>query len=145
MLIMPALNLSIHERLLSICTTVSSSTVAYFFSMRFSKHKIWPKISPEKSVEGSTVGLTTSIVVAVCLGLAFGVLAIGINDYALLGLVPGVMAQLGDFFKSAFRCPRSVGDSGDVLLGHDGVLDRVDSLLFVIPTYEYARALMAFF
>ena len=115
MLIMPALNFSIHEQLLLICTAAGSDTVAYFFGMRFGKHKIWPKVSPKKS------------------------------DYALLGLVLGVMAQLGDFFESALKRSRSVKDSGNVLPGHGGVLDRVDSLLFVIPTYECARALMTFF
>ena len=63
----------------------------------------------------------------------------------ILGLVLGVMAQLGDFFESALKRSRSVKDSGNVLPGHGGVLDRVDSLLFVIPTYECARALMTFF
>ena len=77
--------------------------------------------------------------------LAFGVPATGISDYALLGLVLGVMAQLGDFFESALKRSRSVKDSGNVLPGHGGVLDRVDSLLFVIPTYECAKALMTFF
>ena len=85
------------------------------------------------------------MVVAVCFGLAFGVPATGISDYALLGLVLGVMAQLGDFFESALKRSRSGKDSGNVLPGHGGVLDRVDSLLFVIPTYECARALMTFF
>ena len=49
MLIMPALNFSIHEQLLLICTAAGSDTVAYFFGMRFGKHKIWPKVSPKKS------------------------------------------------------------------------------------------------
>ena len=119
--------------------------MAYFFGMRFGKHKIWPKVSPKKSVEGSAAGLAASVVVAVCFGLAFGVPETGISDYALLGLVLGVMAQLGDFFESALKRSRSVKDSGNVLPGHGGVLDRVDSLLFVIPTYECARALMTFF
>ena len=120
-------------------------TVAYFFGMRFGKHKIWPKVSPKKSVEGSAAGLAASVAVAVCFGLAFGVPETGISDYALLGLVLGVMAQLGDFFESALKRSRSVKDSGNVLPGHGGVLDRVDSLLFVIPTYECARALVTFF
>ena len=139
MLIMPALNFSIHEQLLLICTAAGSDTVAYFFGMRFGKHKIWPKVSPKKSVEGSAAGLAASVAVA------FGVPTTGISDYALLGLVLGVMAQLGDFFESALKRSRSVKDSGTVLPGHGGVLDRVDSLLFVIPTYECARALVTFF
>lgn len=68
MLIMPALNFSIHEQLLLICTAAGSDTVAYFFGMRFGKHKIWPKVSPKKSVEGSAAGLAASVAVAVCFG-----------------------------------------------------------------------------
>ena len=122
MLIMPALNFSIHEQLLLICTAAGSDTVAYFFGMRFGKHKIWPKVSPKKSVEGSAAGLAASVAVAVCFGLAFGVPTTGISDYALLGLVLGVMAQLGDFFESApafllrsaiqaTSCPATAGSS----------------------------------
>ena len=145
MLIMPALNFALHEQLLLICTAAGSDTVAYFFGMRFGKHKIWPKVSPKKSVEGSLAGLAASVAVAVSFGLAFGVDTADWTHYALLGLVLGVMAQLGDFFESALKRSRSVNDSGSVLPGHGGVLDRVDSLLFVIPTYECARAVMTFF
>ena len=142
-LIMPALNFGVHEQLLLICTAAGSDTVAYFFGMRFGKHKIWPKVSPKKSIEGSIAGLCASIAVSVCFGLAFGVTTVG--NYMILGLVLGVMAQLGDFFESALKRSRSVKDSGSVLPGHGGVLDRVDSLLFVIPTYECAKAIITFF
>ena len=97
-----------------------------------------------------------SVLLAIVATLGFGLLQgarlLDVNTgpyspspYALLGLVLGVMAQLGDFFESALKRSRSVKDSGNVLPGHGGVLDRVDSLLFVIPTYECARALMTFF
>ncbi len=145
MLIMPALNFSIHEQLLLICTAAGSDTVAYFFGMRFGKHKIWPNVSPKKSIEGSIAGLCASVLVAIGFGFAFGVEGVAVGEFALLGLVLGVMAQLGDFFESALKRSRSVKDSGSVLPGHGGVLDRVDSLLFVIPTYECARIVMAFF
>lgn len=145
MLIMPALNFALHEQLLLICTAAGSDTVAYFFGMRFGRHKIWPKVSPKKSVEGSIAGLGASVAVALCFGLAFGADTADWTHYALLGLFLGVMAQLGDFFESALKRSRSVKDSGSVLPGHGGVLDRVDSLLFVIPAYECARAVMTFF
>lgn len=146
MLIMPALNFSIHEQLLLICTAAGSDTVAYFFGMRFGKHKIWPKVSPKKSVEGSAAGLAASVVVAVCFGLAFGVPATGISNYALLGLVLGVMAQLGDFFESALKpFPFGQGFRQRPAQGHGGVLDRVDSLLFDDPDLRVCRALMTFF
>ena len=70
---------------------------------------------------------------AVSFGLAFGVDTADWTHYALLGLVLGVMAQLGDFFESALKRSRSVKDSGSVLPGHGGVLDRFDSVMFIAP------------
>lgn len=145
MLIMPALNFSIHEQLLLICTAAGSDTVAYFFGMRFGKHKIWPKVSPKKSVEGSAAGSPPAWSWRSVLASRSACPRLASATTPLLGLVLGVMAQLGDFFESALKRSRSVKDSGNVLPGHGGVLDRVDSLLFVIPTYECARALMTFF
>ena len=111
-------------------------------------------------VRRSSLGFVVIPILVLCVA-AFGVLMVYSASYyaaqkqygdafyfmkkQLLGLVLGVMAQLGDFFESALKRSRSVKDSGNVLPGHGGVLDRVDSLLFVIPTYECARALMTFF
>ena len=118
MLIMPALNFSIHEQLLLICTAAGSDTVAYFFGMRFGKHKIWPKVSPKKSVEGAAASFA-----AMCRGGLFWPRSACprlVSATALLGLVLGVMAQLGDFFESALAVPCPVKDSGNVLPGPAG-------------------------
>jgi hypothetical protein len=93
--------------------------------------KIWPSISPKKTWAGSLGGLATCIVVCVGIGLLLG--SADILSFALLGTGLNVAAQLGDFFESALKRWRGVKDSGRVLPGHGGILDRIDSLLFVLP------------
>ena len=142
-LLMPALWLTLPEQCLLICIPAASDTVAYFAGSRFGKHKIWPRVSPKKSIEGSLAGLATSAIVSLGFGLAFGVASE--LSFLALGLFLGIMAQLGDFFESALKRSRSVKDSGKILPGHGGILDRVDSLLFVVPSYGIATTLWTFF
>ena len=142
-LLMPALWLTLPEQCLLICIPAASDTVAYFTGSRFGKHKIWPNVSPKKSIEGSIAGLATSIGVSLGFGIVFG--SGHIPSFVFLGLALGIMAQLGDFFESALKRSRSVKDSGKILPGHGGILDRVDSLLFVVPTYGIATSFWTFF
>lgn len=143
LLLLPALRLTGHEQLLLVCVTICSDTAAYFAGVRFGKRKIWPKVSPGKSVEGSIGGLAAAIAICVVLGLSFG--SAGLSSFILLGLILGIMAQFGDFFESALKRAHGVKDSGRILPGHGGVLDRIDSLLFVVPTYMLCRAFETFF
>lgn len=143
LLLMPAMWLSLPEQCLLLCIPAVSDTVAYFAGSRFGKHKIWPKVSPKKSVEGSIAGLVAAMLVSLGFGLSLGNGQMG--SFLLLGLALGIMAQLGDFFESALKRSRSVKDSGKILPGHGGILDRVDSLLFVIPSYAIATSFWTFF
>lgn len=143
MLLLPVLGFTLQEQIFLIFSTAASDTAAYFAGMRFGKHKIWPKVSPKKSIEGSVAGLLACILVCTSFGLFFGVATV--LPFILLTFLLGIMAQLGDFFESALKRSRSVKDSGSVLPGHGGVLDRIDSLLFVIPTYAFAKAFWGFF
>lgn len=103
---------------------------AYFVGSRWGKHKLVPKISPNKTVEGSLGGLCCallgglvfSLITAKSLGLTF-----------VLALCLSISAQLGDLVESAFKRERAVKDSGSLLPGHGGILDRFDSLGFVFP------------
>lgn len=84
-----------------------------------------------------------SMLVSLVFGLTLG--SGSVESFLLLGFGLGIMAQLGDFFESALKRSRSVKDSGKILPGHGGILDRVDSLLFVIPSYAVATSLWTFF
>lgn len=143
LLLIPALSFSLHEQILIVCVPIFTDSAAYFCGVRFGRHKIWPRVSPKKSVEGSLGGLAASVAVCLVLGLWLG--RAGAAAFIGLGLALGIMAQLGDFFESALKRAHHVKDSGNILPGHGGVLDRIDSLLFVIPAYLFCRAFCNFF
>ncbi|ADI27269.1 phosphatidate cytidylyltransferase [Geobacillus stearothermophilus] len=105
---------------------------AYFFGRAFGRRKLWPEISPKKTVEGAIGGIASAAVVAAIYEWAaapFGSLAAALGVALLLS----VFGQLGDLIESAFKRHYGVKDSGAILPGHGGILDRFDSLLFVLP------------
>jgi len=103
------------------------------FGGRFFQRKLAPKISPNKTIEGALFGTLLSAILATILGLwltTFGALVCFGCAYLLA--VSGVM---GDLFESAFKRRHGVKDTGTLLAGHGGVLDRIDSLLIGIPLF----------
>lgn len=103
---------------------------AYFGGIRYGKHKLAPKISPKKSVEGALSGL----LVAVLGGITFALItSTSIMQLVVFSSILSVCAQLGDLVESALKRERAVKDSGSLLPGHGGILDRFDSLAFVFP------------
>lgn len=115
---------------LLLLTTWASDTFAYFAGVKWGKRKIVPTISPSKSLEGYVGGfigcLLTGILYAVIVGIPF---SLGFGA----GLLTGIVAPLGDLFESKLKRYCGVKDSGVLLPGHGGVLDRFDSLLFSAP------------
>ncbi|MBW5444539.1 phosphatidate cytidylyltransferase [Cohnella sp. CFH 77786] len=110
----------------------SSDAGAYFVGKSIGRTKLWPAISPNKTVEGSVGGL----VLAVAAGLAFAWWKpewLGYGQAAAIGAVAAVCGQLGDLVQSAYKRLRGVKDSGQLLPGHGGILDRTDSWLIVFP------------
>jgi phosphatidate cytidylyltransferase len=114
-----------------------NDTFAYFGGRRFGRRKLIPAVSPGKTVEGAISGLFGTAVTGAFyahfvfgawLGVPLGVLAGG-----LIGLVISPIAQLGDLAESLLKREAGVKDSGALLPGHGGVLDRFDSLFFTIP------------
>ncbi len=142
-LMMPLCFMSRWEQLLVVLVPVASDVAAYFTGVLCGSHKIWPSVSPKKSVEGAVAGLAASTLIAVLLGLALG--KAPVLSFALLGLIMGIMAQLGDFFESAIKRAVDVKDSSNLLPGHGGVLDRLDSISFCSGTYAAAAAICPFF
>ena len=116
----------------------SCDSAAFYFGSKYGKKKILPKISPNKTWEGTIAGYLSSILVVYLLIRFNFFSSVNYNftyiDVVIMGTIFGGVGQLGDFFESMFKREMGVKDSGALLQGHGGVLDRFDSLLFVIPT-----------
>ncbi|MGE7271173.1 phosphatidate cytidylyltransferase [Brevibacillus panacihumi] len=109
----------------------STDSGAYFIGKAIGRHKLWPEISPNKTTEGAVGGLLTSLVIVMVANMLFG--GIPTSQALLIALVTGVMGQLGDLVESAFKRHYGVKDSGQIIPGHGGVLDRFDSMILVFP------------
>lgn len=113
---------------------------AYLFGSRFGRRPLAPTISPKKTIEGTIAGLTASVLAGLLLGYFFPTAALNAGIGARLGMIAGVAGSLGDLSQSALKRSAGVKDSGDLLPGHGGVLDRFDSLFFTAPFfYIYLR------
>ena len=112
---------------------------AYLIGRKIGKNKLAPHISPNKTWEGS-IGVSLSAVVIVGAYLYFVQAAFpySFSTMLLWTLVFSVGGQLGDLIESAFKRHYGVKDSGKILPGHGGILDRFDSLLFVLPLMHFA-------
>lgn len=113
-------------------------TAAYFIGRRWGIHKFAPAISPNKSVEGSAAGVLSTVIIAFSIAiLAPGFLPVNPGQAILFGLGIAVFSQLGDLLESAMKRQLEVKDSGSLIPGHGGILDRFDSLLFTAPFVYY--------
>jgi phosphatidate cytidylyltransferase len=110
----------------------AGDTGAYYVGRSLGKHKMAPRVSPMKSWEGAAASVVTSVLVGGAYLLRF---IPGTNVAAAIGLtvVANMAGQLGDLAESAIKRGASVKDSGGILPGHGGFLDRVDSTLFTLP------------
>jgi phosphatidate cytidylyltransferase len=120
-----------------------NDTGAFYTGTYFGKHKLAPRISPKKTLEGSAGGIG----VAMIAGFVFSLIFFASPDLALRTLpcafLIAVAGQLGDLFESALKRAASVKDSGRILPGHGGMLDRIDGLLFAVPVlYGYLLAVV---
>jgi phosphatidate cytidylyltransferase len=106
-------------------------TAAYLIGRAVGRHKFSPAISPAKTWEGFVAGTAAGIFAVFAALYDQDFLSIG--DSILLGAVVTIAAALGDLFESAFKRDLEVKDSGRLLAGHGGVLDRVDAFLFAVP------------
>lgn len=120
-----------------ITVTWIGDSVAYFAGKRWGRRKLVPRISPGKTVVGGVAGLAAAVVTSVLFALVFldvqRPLGMGLGVAAVTGLLIGVAAQLGDLTESVLKREAGVKDSGSLLPGHGGVLDRFDALFFTIP------------
>lgn len=110
----------------------STDTGAYFAGRSFGKRKLWPEISPKKTIEGAIGGLLSALVVGLLYNIFIPIFDSSLKVIIMI-IVISLIGQLGDLVESALKRHYSVKDSGTILPGHGGILDRFDSLIFVMP------------
>ena len=128
------------ERWLVIIVTSTSDIGAFIGGKYCGKKRIWQKVSPNKTVEGAVTGFVLCVIAVSLYNTCF------LWQYSLLAsvsmaIVLNISSQFGDFFESALKRIHNIKDSGSILPGHGGILDRIDSLLFVIPVYFIIKIL----
>ncbi|MGT2800545.1 phosphatidate cytidylyltransferase [Streptococcus marmotae] len=112
---------------------------AYLIGSQMGRRKLMPKVSPNKTVEGSLGGIASAVIVAMIFILVNKTVTAGYSFVAMLFLVIlfSISAQFGDLVESAIKRRFGVKDSGRVIPGHGGILDRFDSLIFVFPIMHF--------
>ena len=113
-------------------------SAAFIFGMKWGQKKIFPRISPNKSWVGSIAGLISTFIVFYVLRIQGILPDLTLLDVAVFSIITGFFGQVGDFAESLLKRDVGVKDSGKLLLGHGGVLDRFDSITFASPlTFAY--------
>jgi phosphatidate cytidylyltransferase len=123
--------------ILALVLTWGSDTGAYFVGKLWGRHKMTPALSPNKTWEGAAGGLIVSAIAAVIFFMVIDIEGFSLAYALLLGIGASVLAQLGDFFISGAKRFFQVKDSGKIIPGHGGVLDRFDSFLLLVPLVYY--------
>jgi phosphatidate cytidylyltransferase len=125
--------------LLALLVTWSNDTGAYLIGRCFGRHKLYDRVSPSKTWEGFLGGSAASIAAAFIARLTFFP-ALGQSDAWLVAVPASLLGPLGDLSESMLKRAHGVKDSGKLMPGHGGLLDRVDAILFSLP-YVYLYAL----
>ena len=124
----------------AVVTMWVSDTGAYALGRLLGRHKMAPVLSPKKTWEGAAGGLVTAVLCAVAIAVLAG---IGAVHGLAAGLLVGLICPFGDLAISMVKRQVGVKDTGKLIPGHGGVLDRLDTLLFVAPLVYYYAALVA--
>lgn len=123
---------------LVLLSTFACDIAALFTGRAWGKHRMAPKISPGKTWEGATGGFIAALAVALILYTLLDISNLGYANAVLIGCFIGIFAQLGDLVESMLKRRAGVKDSGTLIPGHGGILDRADSLVFTgIIAYYY--------
>jgi phosphatidate cytidylyltransferase len=109
----------------------TSDTGAYLVGISLGKHRLFPRISPKKSWEGFFGGLVFTLIVSWVISKYFTV--ISLTDWVIIALIIGIFGVLGDLIESLLKRSFDTKDSGNILPGHGGILDRFDSVIFSAP------------
>ncbi|MEM6319194.1 MAG: phosphatidate cytidylyltransferase [Bacteroidota bacterium] len=111
--------------------TWMNDTGAYLVGSQIGKHKLFPRISPGKTWEGSTGGVVVTFIIAYLLSQVFDDLRL--VDWMILGAIVAIFGSIGDLVESMLKRSLNIKDSGTLLPGHGGLLDRFDAFIFLLP------------
>jgi len=128
-----------HGRLAALTVLIAvfaADTIAYFTGRLLGRHKLVPTLSPGKTWEGFVAGVAAAVFVAFV--ALYKQHFLSIPESIVLGFVIAIAGALGDLFESALKRDMQVKDTGSLLAGHGGVLDRLDSVLFAVVASFYA-------
>lgn len=129
--------------LLYLLVLVASGDIgAYFAGTKWGRHKIIPKVSPGKSYEGLAGALVSGAGVSTVASYILPIAPETTLKFILVSVLTVLLSVLGDFFESAMKRNRGVKDSGQILPGHGGVLDRIDSLTVAVPVFTLCALIM---
>jgi len=128
------------ETALVLASVMATDTGAYYSGHAVGGPKIWPAVSPKKTWAGSIGGLLATVAVCLAAGAAWG--RASLWSFGVLGVCLSVAAQMGDFLESSLKRAANIKDSGRLLPGHGGVLDRMDGLLPALLVFALARNLV---
>ncbi len=112
---------------------------AYYAGRHLGRHKLYPAVSPGKTIEGAVGGLAASVGIGILYRSLF-LPELPLNGCLVMFLCIGIAGPMGDLFESALKRAANVKDSGTILPGHGGLLDRIDALLFAAPVAFFFKA-----
>ena len=130
--------------LIAVALVWAADTGAYFVGRRFGKHKLSPRISPNKTVEGLLGGLVAGVVLAVAFAPMAGATVAQLPAVALVAFVAVAFSVVGDLFESLLKRHVGAKDSGDLIPGHGGILDRIDGVIAALPVFALGKAWLGF-
>jgi phosphatidate cytidylyltransferase len=117
---------------------------AYFAGRHFGKRKLAPRISQNKTIEGLLGGVACGLVVALAFAPFAGATLRQLPAVALVAIVAVLFSVVGDLFESLLKRHVGAKDSGDLIPGHGGILDRIDGVIAALPVFALGKALMGF-
>ncbi len=119
-----------------------ADSMAYYIGKYLGKHKLYPSVSPNKTIEGACGSLLGGAMGAVLMVKVFDIQGISVAGAALTGMALGTATLLGDLVESMFKRDAGVKDSGSIIPGHGGMLDKIDGFLFAGPVLYFIAGYM---